>query len=81
MSDKTIAYYKNNSDNVEVIVKAIKTDTDPLGEILYQGFLFDCPAELDTLQIDIVGRSWVAEQEGKVLYYLEHIGECTHSPQ
>ena len=72
----TIKDYKDSSESdIEIVVKVLKNDTDPMGKILYEGCLGDCPKELDKLKIDIVGRSWKAAQAGKVLYYLEHIEE------
>lgn len=72
----TIKDYKNSSESdVGIVVKVLKDECDPMGKILYEGCLGDCPKELDELKIDIVGRSMKAEQAGKVLYYLEHIEE------
>lgn len=72
----TIKDYKNSSESdIEIVVQTVKDDTDPMGKILYEGCLGDCPEKLDGLKIDIVGRSLKAQQEGKTLYYLKHIDE------
>lgn len=70
----TIKDYKDSSEsNIEIIVKLLEDEIDPMGKVLYEGCLGDCPKKYDELNVDIVGRSWKAAQAGKVLYYLEHI--------
>lgn len=72
----TIKDYKDNSESdIEIVVKILEDDCDPMGKILFEGCLGDCPKELDELTVDICGRSWKAAQAGKALYYLEHIEE------
>ncbi|MBD5444283.1 MAG: hypothetical protein HDR29_01900 [Lachnospiraceae bacterium] len=72
----TIKDYKENSENdIEIVVKILEDDCDPMGKILFEGCLGDCPKELDELKVDICGRSWKAAQKGELLLYLEHIEE------
>lgn len=69
----TIKDYKNNSDSdIEIVVKSKEDDCDPMGKILYEGCLGDCPEELDWLTVE-AWKSLKAQQAGKVLYYLLHI--------
>lgn len=66
--------FKDNlDDDMEIVVEESTDPYDPMPTILYSGSIGKCPAELDSLTIDKVGRSLVAEQEGRTLYYLFHL--------
>lgn len=72
----TIKDYKDNSDSdIEIIVREVDDLNDPtIDKMLYSGKLGECPKELDSLTIEMVGRSLFAEQErGQALYYLFHL--------
>lgn len=57
---------ENNDSDLEIVVKEKKDDCDPMGKVLYEGCLGNCPEKLDELTVE----PWQSWSTGK--WILQH---------